>query len=148
MLRIAVATETHFQRILLLGMQEKRCRCPRGKAVGGSSVINFLAYARPNRRDFKKWGLQCPNWHYRNVLEYFKKIENSSMTDVSSAYHGTQGPLHVEYQRYNSSLVDYFIMANEELGRSRVDYNGRDQFGVSELQLTAGIRANCNFKVS
>lgn len=63
------------------------------------------------------------------------------MADVSLAYHGTKGPLHVEYQRYNSSLVDYFIKANEEMGRSRVDYNGRDQFGVSELQLTAGTLA-------
>lgn len=50
---------------------------PRGKMIGGSSGINFMAYGRPCRQDLDDWGLQLdlPGWSWDDLLPYFKKSE-------------------------------------------------------------------------
>lgn len=37
-----------------LGMEEQRCPLPRGKAVGGNSVINNMVYNRGRPQDWDK----------------------------------------------------------------------------------------------
>lgn len=125
-------------------MENQQCGLPRGKALGGTSVINYMIYNRGNARDFNRWS-DAGNygWSYPEVLPYFIKSEKANLKGKeSSPYHGRNGLLSVEDVPYRSKLVHAFVRGSIEQGHREVDYNGADQLGVSYVQATTnrGIR--------
>lgn len=56
----------------------QRSPWPRGKVLGGSSVINFMMYVRGNKNDYNRWATEfgAEGWSYDEVLPYFKSIES------------------------------------------------------------------------
>ncbi|XP_055644520.1 glucose dehydrogenase [FAD, quinone]-like [Toxorhynchites rutilus septentrionalis] len=121
-----------------LGLKNGRCPLPRGKGLGGSTIINYMIYNRGNPADFDRWAaMGNKQWSYREVLPYFKKSEKVTFEDTNRPpQHGKGGPVNVEYVPHRSPLVHAFIEANKQLGRGRVDYNGGSQIGVDYLQAT------------
>ncbi|KAG5672896.1 hypothetical protein PVAND_002984 [Polypedilum vanderplanki] len=119
-----------------LGMDEHRCGFPRGKAVGGTSVINYMIYNRGHKNDFDRWSaVGNRGWSWNEVLPYFIKSERSTLEDLkNSPHHGKHGLLNVEYNRHRTVLAELFVKANKLLGASEVDYNSGRQLGVSFLQ--------------
>ncbi|KAF2889859.1 hypothetical protein ILUMI_16314, partial [Ignelater luminosus] len=113
----------------------KQCNYPRGKAVGGSSVINLLIYVRGNKEDFDIWGSENPGWDYESVLPYFKKSEYSTLDYEDPGYHGHHGPVSVETAKYHPDIRDTLLEAAVQRGRNILDYNGRDQNGYSTFQM-------------
>jgi len=113
-------------------MEGQQCGFPRGKALGGSSVINYMIYNRGNRRDFDKWP---EGWSYEEVFPYFLKSEGANLIGLeNSPYHNHNGPWSVEDPRYRTLIAEAFVNASIEAGHPQTDYNGESQIGVSFVQ--------------
>lgn len=115
-------------------MIDRKCPYPRGKSIGGTTMLNGLVYTRGNRLDFDRWGEENPGWSYKEVLPHFIRQENSHV-DGDPGYHGVGGPLNVEYHAEYSPQFYAFLDANVELGRKVVDYNGVQELGVARAQM-------------
>ncbi|KAK5638294.1 hypothetical protein RI129_012589 [Pyrocoelia pectoralis] len=107
---------------------------PRGKALGGSTVINYMIYTRCNPRDFDRWAAEGnPGWSYEEVLPYFLKSERSRLRRGNSKYHNSSGYWSVE-DVFQSRLIEAFVKGGGELGYENVDYTSPHQFGFSTVQ--------------
>ena len=72
------------------GLGGRTITCPRGKAVGGSSIINALAYQRGHPAAYDRWPA---GWRHADLLPYFRRAETFS--GGANAWRGGDGPLHV-----------------------------------------------------
>ncbi|XP_017772412.1 PREDICTED: glucose dehydrogenase [FAD, quinone]-like [Nicrophorus vespilloides] len=118
-----------------LGLKGKKCMLQRGKGFGGTTLINGLVYSRGSPVDYDNWAAGGnPGWSYKDVLPVFKELENSHING-DPGYHGTKGLMNVEYSKFDSPHLNAFLASNVELGRKEIDYNGREQLGVSKAQL-------------
>lgn len=65
---------------------------------------------------------------FKDVLPYFKKVENFSAADpMDMKYHNTNGYLHVSKIPYETKIADAFVKGSMEKGFDYVDYNGATQ---------------------
>ncbi|XP_028139330.1 glucose dehydrogenase [FAD, quinone] [Diabrotica virgifera virgifera] len=130
-----------------LGFDNQQCNWPRGKVMGGSSVLNYMIYTRGNRLDYDHWAsLGNTGWSYEEVLPYFKKVENFSvhehMNPMDPRYHDTKGHLTVSYSPGKTKIAEAVIEASKQYGLPEIDYNAQSQIGVSRLQVSMedGVR--------
>jgi choline dehydrogenase len=134
------------------GLTDGRMMVPRGKMLGGSSGINYMAYVRGHPGDFDSWAAGgATGWGYDDVLSYFKKSEGLAPSGdivVDTDAHNTEGPLGVSVRAPVVTGAQEFVDAAVAAGIPRGDYNGRDRGGpdgvVSLLQTTtrAGKRSS------
>lgn len=123
-----------------LGLNDNRCNFPRGRVMGGSSVLNYMMYTRGNRRDYDTWAaMGNEGWSYKDVLPYFKKLEGSLIPNADPDYVGRNGPVKVSYANWRSEFSKAFVDAAQQNGSKYVDYNGRVQVGVSFAQTTTDM---------
>lgn len=131
-----------------LAMDDSRCSWPRGKVLGGSSVLNAMLYIRGNRKDYDQWAsIGNDGWDYASVLPYFRKAENMRIPQFqNSMYHGTDGYLTVEYFRTVSALTDIFLAAATDMGMMNLegDFNGRSQWGFARSHGTIRDGLRCS----
>ncbi|KAF2900010.1 hypothetical protein ILUMI_06174, partial [Ignelater luminosus] len=132
------------QKNACLGLKNKQCNYPRGKAVGGSSVINFLFYVRGNKEDFDIWGSENPGWDYKSVLPYFKKSENSMLDFEDPEYHGHCGTISVESANYYPQITKTYLESAKKRGRKILDYNGKNQDGYYTIQTMTSQGRRCS----
>ncbi|KAG5682514.1 hypothetical protein PVAND_011863 [Polypedilum vanderplanki] len=121
-----------------LGLEQGVCNWPKGRVLGGTSVLNFLIYTRGHRRDYDHWAeLGNYGWSYSEVLPYFIKTENVKIPSLrNSRYRGKSGFLDIEYAPYTSPLHQSFKEAGYELGYNYNDPNAEQQLGFSLAQAT------------
>lgn len=130
-----------------LAMNNNQCNWPRGKVMGGSSVLNYMVYTRGNEQDYDNWAaLGNTGWDFQNVSHYFRKLENNVAPDATPGHHGSGGPITVSGINFKSATADAFVQAGIERKFRYVDYNGPSQVGFSYLQATIenGIRKSTN----
>jgi choline dehydrogenase-like flavoprotein len=108
---------------------------PRGRGLGGSSLINGMIYTRGQPQDYDAWAaLGCKGWGWSDVLPYFKRSEDNARGP--DALHGVGGPLHVSDLSYRNPAVEAFVEAAVQAGfRRNDDFNGPSQEGVGPYQV-------------
>ncbi|VEN38541.1 unnamed protein product, partial [Callosobruchus maculatus] len=129
-----------------LGLNYGRCSITRGKAIGGTSVLNFLIYTRGNRQDYDSWAaMGNEGWSYDEVLPYFIKSENCTLCrQIDEEYHGKNGYLNIEHPGYESPFVKLFIKAGHDMGYKNCDINGKIALGFSKVQATMKNGRRCS----
>ncbi|HEX4077536.1 MAG TPA: GMC family oxidoreductase N-terminal domain-containing protein [Rhizomicrobium sp.] len=114
---------------------DRKIYVPRGRGLGGTSLINGMAYVRGHAEDYDSWR-QMGNrgWGWDDVLPYFKKSEHRD-GQGDPAYHSRGGPLWVSDPLVRHPASEAFIEAGTRIGLSRNDdINGARQEGVGFLQ--------------
>ncbi|XP_053381067.1 glucose dehydrogenase [FAD, quinone]-like [Mercenaria mercenaria] len=140
---------TETQTKSLLGLKDKRGIWPRGKVLGGTSILNAMQYTRGSPFDYNEWAAAGnEGWSYKDVLPYFLKAEDIQIPELeTSNYHSKGGPLAVSHG-YLTQLTDVFLRAGLELGYNVTDYNGEDQEGFSIVQKMTrnGVRSSTSLE--
>lgn len=99
-------------------MKNQRCNWPRGKVIGGSSVLNYMLYVRGNKKDYDIWeSLGNAGWGAEEALYYFKKSEDNRNPYLArTPYHSTGGYLTVQEAPWHTPLAAAFVQAGVEMG--------------------------------
>ncbi|KAG7096062.1 hypothetical protein E1B28_006743 [Marasmius oreades] len=118
---------------------------PRGKGIGGSSMINYLYMIRPTKEEFDRIEeLGNKGWNWESILNYMKKSEDLTPTSLSvddqqkyaintnHDVHGTTGPLQktlgVVFSEFHADVVE----SATHLGLPKnLDANAGDLAGIS-----------------
>lgn len=120
-----------------LGLTDRQCLFPRGKVMGGSSVLNYMIHTRGNRKDYDLWeDMGNVGWGYKDVLPYFLKSEDIAIPELAknTKHHATGGYMTVSYPSFHTPLAEAFLQAGLETGQQIVDYNAETQIGFSFIQ--------------
>ncbi|XP_066960538.1 glucose dehydrogenase [FAD, quinone]-like isoform X2 [Macrobrachium rosenbergii] len=139
--------KTEPQDSACLAMSGKRCNWPRGKVMGGSSVLNYMLYVRGNRKDYDHWAdVGNYGWAYDDILYYFKKSEDNRNPYIARnvKYHSIGGYLTVQEAPWRTPLATAFIEGGIELGYENRDYNAEFQTGFMIPQGTIRRGSRCS----
>ncbi len=144
------------------GLGGNSLELPRGKALGGSSMINGMLVVRGQWEDFDHWEeLGATGWSRTEMKRYFIKSENFEIAHnpdytpghhirgqavkdlIDYSYHGTGGPYNVAPPRSPNPMCEVYFKACEEAGyKINPDFNGAEQEGIGYhwLQQKGGER--------
>ena len=108
---------------------------PRGRGLGGSTLINGMIFVRGQPLDFDGWAQRGNRgWSFKEVLPYFRKLER--FEDGDNEWRGGAGPLDVVRVGVRHLLSEAFIKAAGQAGFPvNPDYNGADQEGFGYYQV-------------
>ncbi|XP_015786601.2 glucose dehydrogenase [FAD, quinone]-like [Tetranychus urticae] len=146
MTKIDWAYQTEPQEASCFGLIGRQSRWPRGKVLGGSSVLNYMLYVRGNRRDYDRWAqLGAKGWSWKDVFPYFLKSEDNQEKEfLDNGYHASGGYLTISRPPNISVLAHAFVKAGLHLGYPNVDINGPIQSGFMTPQGTIRRGARCS----
>ena len=124
------------------GMNGRQIYFARGKALGGSSIVNGMIYMRGIPSDYEGWRqMGLAGWGYNDLLPYFRKAEGAR--DRRDDFHGNDGPLRIEPARNFGIMDRAFIDAAVAAGHQEIDdFNGVRRAGVARVDSTIsrGVR--------
>ncbi len=127
------------------GLNGRSIRYPRGKGLGGSSLINGMIYMRGQKADYDQWVAATgdPGWSWDAILPLFQRDEDYH--GGRNAWHGAGGVWRVERQRLRWKVLEVFRQAANQTGiPDTADFNQGDNFGVGyfDVNQTRGWRLN------
>lgn len=127
---------------LQTALNNRRIYLPRGRGLGGTTILNGMIYTRGNPTDYDGWRDDgCRGWSYADLLPYFRRSESNPRWD--NQYHGKNGPLKLSASRNFFEIDQRFLRACEEAGYPiNHDMAGASQIGAGQLDVTVrgGVR--------
>ena len=139
-----------------------------GRALGGTSAVNYLATVRGQPADYDAWAdLGLPGWSWRDVAPTFVGLERD-LDFAGSPIHGSSGPLVVRRWRrehhaaYHAAFIDGLtrlgVAATPDLNDpatlpgvgvfpATVDATTGERLTVSRSYLSADVRARPNLDI-
>lgn len=136
--------QTTPQRHSCFGLVGRSSFWPRGKVLGGTSVLNVMLYTRGNPNDYDRWPA---GWKWPDVYPYFLRSENNLDPDIATnGFHSLQkGYLDVKRTPFVSPLGHAFVQSAHDLGYPILsDLNGPSQSGFAIPQTTNRNGARCS----
>ncbi|MCL4740036.1 MAG: GMC family oxidoreductase N-terminal domain-containing protein [Burkholderiaceae bacterium] len=112
----------------------RRVYAPRGRGVGGSSLINGMAFFRGQAADYDAWAAAgADGWSWTDVLPHFKAFERREGSP--SPWRGDQGGLVISDARFVHPATIDFISAGRACGLAEnPDFNGASAEGIGLIQ--------------
>ena len=137
-------TDWRFRTVPQKGLYDRVIHYPRGRVLGGTSVLNYMVYVRGNAGDYDGWAQRGNiGWSYDDVLPYFIRAEANA--EFNDAFHGTEGPLSVARNAHSHPLCEVFFEASTQSGIPfNHDINGASQFGCGYMQATIRDGVRCD----
>lgn len=134
------AYDWKYESVPQVGLDGRTLPQPRGKGLGGSTLINAMGFQRGPRQAYDRWATETGDagWGYDGLLPYFKRLETAS--GGGNAFRGGDGPLHV-LQVGGAGDRNPLAIAIAEAGlaagfSANADWNGARADGVIWTQLT------------
>lgn len=119
------------------GLNQRSLYFPRGKILGGTSMVNGMFWVRGNPKEFDRWrDLGNPGWGYQDVLPYFTRMEAYTRARGGDT-RGRDGPLHIAEYSPRDPLTDAFLRSCAQAGiPESKDYNDGSYAGAGLMQLS------------
>lgn len=124
---------------------------PRGKAVGGSSVINAMMHVRPLPEDFRDWPSSgSVSWTYGDLLPFLQTAEGPS-GEQDTARRGTAGPVGVRESDpdalSDAALDALSTVRHAWVGRFPLAIADGRRVTAADAHLTPDVRARPNLTI-
>ncbi|MEO1918859.1 MAG: GMC family oxidoreductase N-terminal domain-containing protein, partial [Paracoccaceae bacterium] len=131
-----------FESVPQASLHGRRIYFPRGKALGGSSIMNGMIYMRGVPKDYDAWRDSGLNgWGFSDLLPYFRRSQGAG--NRREPWHGLSGPLKTELSVNFGTLEGAFMEAAIAAGHKPLDdLNGPVRTGVARTDSTChqGVR--------
>ncbi|KAF5367873.1 hypothetical protein D9615_010490 [Tricholomella constricta] len=99
---------------------------PRGKGIGGSSLLHYMEVNRASVVEYNALGqLVSPDWSWNNLLSYFRKSETFTYSkqevqeygfQFDKLYQGTKGPVQRTIPRWIDQIAQPWIKTLKLMG--------------------------------
>ncbi|QRW18391.1 GMC oxidoreductase [Rhizoctonia solani] len=125
-----------FESVAQPGLNNRVMAMPRGKVLGGSSALNYMAFDRASKAEYDGW-----NWN--GIVSYMKVAEDFTNTDPfrnsSSLYpsQGIAGPIGSGYNTWYSDVTPPYRESLANLGiPTNLNPDSGDAYGLYNCAMT------------
>lgn len=117
-------------------INDRRIVMTQGRALGGGTAVNGMAYVRGQGRDFDGWAeAGAEGWDYESVLPFFQKLEGRLRNERRHLQ--DLGPVAISEIERNDIVCAAFVQAAQASGLPpNDDYNRGPQEGIVQTQAT------------
>ncbi|CAE6436115.1 unnamed protein product [Rhizoctonia solani] len=130
-----------FESVTQTGLNNRVMAMPRGKVLGGSSALNYMAFDRASKVEYDAWEtLGSSGWNWDGLMPYMKMAEDFTNIDPFRNYthssgvypsQGINGPIGSSYNVWYSDVTTPYAQSLLKLGiPANLDPDSGNAFGI------------------